>query len=131
MNEFRKLDKLTRKCHMQGVSTLENFKLFRAALANIQSAVQPRMLRVRCFWSQRMLYLEHKSLSMSMLKLISITLINQNPTNNLSCHTKCPHQHSLEHPTNTFNYLCPHRHPLTHATMSSFKLFTLANHIIY
>jgi len=38
---LRKLDKLTRKCHMQGESTLETFKLFRAALANIQSAVQP------------------------------------------------------------------------------------------
>jgi len=56
---LRKLDKGKRKCRMEGESTLENFKLFRAALANIQSTVQPWMLRVRWFWSQCMLYLKH------------------------------------------------------------------------
>jgi hypothetical protein len=36
---------------------------------------------------------------------ISIYLIFLNPTSNLSCHTKCSHQHLLEQPVSTCNYL--------------------------
>lgn len=64
---------------------------------------------------------------------VSIPLIKINPTINLSFHTKCQHQHPLEHFTSTLSYHTkyPHHHPLTHIIISLLKLFTLANHIIY